>query len=149
MAEKRYSILIADESSGARDALRGTLEPEGYEVVSATSGREAIHIIRSELVHLVVMDVRLPDYSGFETYHAIKDIRDLFLPCIFTALEMTADSIQDALSEEAVTILPKPVDTPRLVHAVDWSIGRYYAPGVDRRRPRDAGRFDWKVTSNQ
>ena len=126
MDRKPISILVADESERFRGSLRETLEPQGYDVVAAESGREAIEIIHHEIVHIVVMDVRRPDYSGYEIYHAIKDIRDIFLPCIFTALEMTARSIQEAMNEDAITILPKPVDMRRLVHAVSWSIERYY-----------------------
>ena len=140
MDKRRFSILVADENERFQDSLRDTLEPEGYEVVGAASGRQAIDLIRSEPIHVVVMDVRLPDYSGYEIYHAIKDIRDAFLPCIFTALEMTTRSLQEALSEDAITILPKPVDMTRLVHAVGWSVRKYYSPGS--RPPRwNAGRF--------
>ena len=126
-----YSILVADDSAGFRESLCDALEPEGYDVRPATSGREAIEVVRSEPIHVVVMQVRLPDYSGLEVYHAIKDIRDAFLPCIFTAVELTVRSLQEAMDEEVVTIFPKPVDIPRLVQAVDWSIDRYY-----ERRPR-------------
>ena len=132
---QRYSILVADDSAGFRESLHDAFEPEGYDVRPATSGREAIEVVRSEPIHVVVMQVRLPDYSGLEVYHAIKDIRDAFLPCIFTAVELTTRSLQEAMDEEVVTIFPKPVDIPRLVRAVDWSIDRYY-----ERRPR-RGRF--------
>ncbi len=136
--EERFSVLVADESAGLRQSLREALEPQGYGVSAVTSGREVIEVIRREPVHVVVMDVRLPDYSGLEVYHAIKDIRDAFLPCIFTALEISASSIQSALSEDAVTILPKPVDMPRLVRAVAWSIERYYlCRNHDRNRNRN------------
>ena len=127
MDKKQLSILVADENERFRRSMRDTLKTEGYGVVAAESGRAAIEIIRSEPIHVVVIDVRLPDYSGYEIYHAIKDIRDMFLPCIFTAVEMTARSIQDALSEDAITILPKPVDMPSLVHAVGWSVEKYYS----------------------
>ena len=141
MVERSFSVLVADESVACRESFRETLEPEGYEVIAAGSGREAIDIVRREPVHVVVIDLRLPDYSGLEIYHAIKRIRDRFLPCVLTAFETTARSLQDALSENAVTILPKPVDKPRLVHAVDWSIDRYYPRGGSRLSRRgDLGR---------
>ena len=124
--EKRFSILVADENARFRKSLRDTLEPKGYDVSPAGSGREAIDVARRRPVHVVVMDFCLPDYSGLEVYHAIKDIHEAFLPCIFTALEMTTRFIQQALDEDAITILPKPVDMERLVHAIDWSIERYY-----------------------
>ncbi len=141
MGDRKFSILVADGSSRIRDRLSEGLEPEGYGIVGAGSGREAIEVIRRRAVHLVVMDVRLPDYSGLEIYHAIKHIRRAFVPCIFTAFEMTTRSLQEAMNEDAITILPKPVDLPRLVHAVGRSIDRFYS---NRRRlpPRlDPQRF--------
>jgi len=93
MNDEPLSILIADESERCREALRDTLEPEGYDIVGARSGREAINVVRQVCIHVVVMDVRLPDYSGLEIYHAIKSILGASLPCIFTAMEMSADSI--------------------------------------------------------
>lgn len=127
MDKRQFAILVADESERLRHSVRDTLMPAGYDVLTAGSGREAIQVIRQELVHVVVMDVRLPDYSGLEIYHAIKEIRDVYLPCIFTALQATADSLREAMSEDAITMLPKPLDMPRLMHAVDWSIDRFYA----------------------
>lgn len=133
MVRRQFSVLVADESSRCRQVFREALEPQGYGVLTADSGREAIRIVRRETIHVVVMDLRLPDYSGLEIYHTIKDIRDVFLPCIFTTLRMSAASLCDALSEEAVTLLPKPVDERRLLHAIDWSVGKYYAD--DPARP--------------
>ena len=140
MRDNRFAILVADENPGCHQSFRETLEPEGYDVLSAGSGREAIRIIRRERIHVAVMDICLPDYSGLETYHAIKDILGAFLPCIFTALEMTPYSLQGAMNEDAITILPKPVDMPRLVHAVDWSIDRFY-PGREGSAGLDPPRF--------
>jgi CheY-like chemotaxis protein len=140
--DRRFSILVADENAECRRAFRDTLEPKGYAVVPARSGREVVHIVHREPVHVVVMDLQLPDYTGLEIYHAIKSIRAVSLPCIFTALEMNEGSLRDALGEGAVTILPKPVDSPRLVRAVNWSIDRYYA----RRRPlgRSGRELRWR-----
>jgi two-component system chemotaxis response regulator CheY len=127
MGRVRFSILIADASDTARRAYRESLEPAGYEIVPAGTGREVIEVVHRGPVHLVVMDLRLPDYSGLEIYHAIQDERDGFLPCIFTASETSPRTLQDALGEGAVSIFPKPVDRRRLVRAVDRSIRRHYA----------------------
>jgi len=132
MKNREFAVLVADENAGCVEAARETLAPQGYGIIPATTGREALRIIHRELIHIVVMDVRLPDYSGFAIYHAIKHIRARFLPCIFTAVEITPASIQEAMGEEAVTILPKPVDARRLIRAVDWSVDKYY-PRRSRR----------------
>jgi len=139
MVNRDFSILVADANEPFRRSLSDTLAPEGYEVEDATSGREAIDIIKRKPIHVVVMDVQLPDISGLTTYHAIKEIRQAFLPCIFTAIEISTGAFQEALDEDAVTILPKPVDSNRLIRAIGWSIERYYRGNprplrLDRRR---------------
>ena len=144
--DRRFSVLIADENAGCLYALRSSLEREGYDVAQAGSGREALEIIHSEPIHVVVTDIRLPDYSGLDIYHAIKDIRDAFLPCIFTAIEMTARALHEALNEDVVTVLPKPVDRGRLVHAVGWSVNRYYSRGTRPwQRSGDGRRRSWQA----
>jgi DNA-binding NtrC family response regulator len=130
--DRRYSVLIADQNARCRDELRNMLEPEGYDVVPAESGREAIERVHAEEIHVLVMEVQLPDYTGFEIYHAIKHIRRT-LPCIFTALRLTESSIRDALGEGAVSIFPKPLEVPRLVRAVDRSINRFYSRSTEER----------------
>jgi DNA-binding NtrC family response regulator len=125
MVDRRFSVLVADEDSDSRRAYQDTLRRRGYRVLPAESGRRAVDVIRSRPVHVVVMDFRLPDYSGVEIYHAMKTMSHEFLPCIFTAVKATSAALCDAMAEEAVTILPKPVELMRLVHAVDWSVDRY------------------------
>jgi CheY-like chemotaxis protein len=137
--DRRYSVLIADQNTGALGEVRQALEAEGYDIIPAESGRDAIRIIHAELIHVLVMDVQLPDYTGFETYHAIQGIRDRFLPCIFTAMEVSTGSIRDALGEGAVTILPKPIEKPRLLRAVARSIHRYYPSRTAPRTGRISG----------
>lgn len=122
----RYSILVADENQRMREAVKSELEPRGYNIINAENGLDTLKIIKNENIHLLVLDLRLPDYSGVEIYHAVKGLRNDFLPCIFTSTDMTAGSLHDALAEEAITILPKPVDMPRLVKAVSFSVRKFY-----------------------
>ena len=140
MVKRDFSILVADGNEPLRRSLADALEPEGYEIEGATSGREAIDIVKQKPIHVVVMAVQLPDYSGLTIYHAIKEIRQAFLPCIFTAIEITAGAFQAALDEDVITVLPKPIDRTRLIHAIGWSINRYYPGGNPRPIRLDRGR---------
>ena len=49
---RHYSILITDDDSGSREALREIVEPEGYRTLLASSGEEAVDIVREENIHL-------------------------------------------------------------------------------------------------
>ena len=52
-----YAILIADDDSGCRDALRSIVEPEGYRTVLAASGEEALDIVHEQQVDLALLDL--------------------------------------------------------------------------------------------
>ena len=65
-------ILIVDDNPQIRRALRAILIPQGFTVVDARSGEEALEIIRREQIEMVLLDVNLPGMSGIE---ACKEIR--------------------------------------------------------------------------
>ncbi|MDE7197750.1 MAG: response regulator, partial [Lachnospiraceae bacterium] len=55
-----YKILVADDEAEIRDVLRLYLEKEGYEVVEAVDGPEAVRVIRQEKIDLAVLDIMMP-----------------------------------------------------------------------------------------
>src|SRR5438093_1126973 len=62
-----YSILITDDDSGCREALRSIVEPEGFYTLMASSGEEALDIVREEPVDLALLDMYMPTLTGLET----------------------------------------------------------------------------------
>src|ERR1700677_680921 len=56
----RFSILITDDDDECRQILREIVEPEGFRTLQASSGEEAVDIVREESVHLVLLDMHLP-----------------------------------------------------------------------------------------
>ncbi len=65
-------ILIVDDKESNLRLLRSTLEPKGYEVVSARSGVEALELVFQNLPDLVVLDVLMPGMTGFEVAQQIR-----------------------------------------------------------------------------
>ena len=59
-------ILVVDDDEGVRDALKMTLEYEGYECLFARSGREGLDLIDSESIDLVILDVKMPGWMGWK-----------------------------------------------------------------------------------
>src|SRR5690348_6461723 len=55
-----YSILIADDDTSCRQALRDIMEPEGFRTLLASSGEEALDIVREADVHLALLDMHMP-----------------------------------------------------------------------------------------
>src|SRR5947207_1675652 len=87
---KPYSILITDDDSGSREALREIVEPEGYRTLLASSGEEAVDIVREETIHLALLDVHMPRLTGLETVQLVHQINDV-LPCILVTANVSED----------------------------------------------------------
>ena len=66
------TILIIEDYRDLRDVLRDLLELEGYRVITAGSGREALSTLSSERPTLIVMNLGLPDMSGLVLYETIQ-----------------------------------------------------------------------------
>ncbi|KAF0122588.1 MAG: ATP-dependent protease La [bacterium] len=66
MDKKKFKILVADDDEIPRDIVSSILCKEGYSVVSATNGLEAINILRLEDINLVITDLRMPGADGLD-----------------------------------------------------------------------------------
>jgi two-component system OmpR family response regulator len=65
-------ILVTDDDPHLREVVRYALARQGYEVLEATHGREALDILRREQVDLVVLDVLMPELDGLETCRQLR-----------------------------------------------------------------------------
>ena len=70
MAPKK--ILVVDDTEATRYAIVRTLKNEGYEIIEAANGRDALSLVASEKPDLVTLDIHLPDILGFEVCRIIK-----------------------------------------------------------------------------
>ncbi|MGA9290020.1 MAG: response regulator, partial [Anaerobacillus sp.] len=74
MAEK---ILLVDDEESIIDVSTRYLERDGYEVISASNGEEAIHKWKKELPDLIVLDLMMPLKDGMETAEEIRAVDDV------------------------------------------------------------------------
>ncbi|MBE7445197.1 MAG: response regulator [Planctomycetia bacterium] len=121
-----YSLLITDDDASCRDSIKKVFEPKGYTTYLASCGREAVKIARNEEVHLLILDVHLPDYSGLETFKIIKKEIRISIPCIFMSGEITKELQIDLISANAYTLIPKPININILRDSVEQVIEKYY-----------------------
>jgi len=83
MAESRGRILNVDDYVPARYARSQLLRRAGYEVIEAGTGAEALRLVAEERPDLVLLDINLPDLSGFEVCRRIRDqLGTLTLPVV-------------------------------------------------------------------
>lgn len=103
------SILIVDDHVSIQSTLKDILEDEGYEVVTASSGAEAIVQCQKRRFDVILMDVRMPDLNGVEAYRRIKTLSEGTRVIMMSAYSVE-DLKREALKEGAIAFLQKPLD---------------------------------------
>jgi CheY-like chemotaxis protein len=80
----REKTLVVDDEQSPRYFLETVLEREGYEVVLASDGNEAIRVVESGNPHLIILDARTPKVDGIGTCAALRaDERTRRIPILF------------------------------------------------------------------
>ncbi len=125
-----FSILITDDDAGQREALREIIEPQGFRILLATSGEEAVDIAREQAIHLALLDMHMPRMTGLETLRLLHQIRTL-LPCILVTADTSETLIREACQAQAYSVLHKPVTRGTVLYTVSRAIVRYYGETPD------------------
>ena len=71
----KTQVLVVDDERANRDWLKEVLEPAGFGVISAVGGREAIELARARRPDLVLLDLMMPEVSGFDVVEALRSDR--------------------------------------------------------------------------
>jgi adenylate cyclase len=104
-------ILVVDDVPDNVDILQMRLEAQGYEVVTAADGVEALEKIRALLPDLVLLDVMMPKLDGIETVKRLKADASLpFIPVILVTAKADASDVIAGLESGGDDYLTKPVD---------------------------------------
>ena len=77
MKKKDIKILLVDDEPDILEIVGYNLLQEGYQIVTAANGREAVATAKSELPHLIIMDVMMPEMDGMEACESIRKIPEL------------------------------------------------------------------------
>ena len=117
------NILVVDDDKGIRDIVRDILSGEGYKVVEAFDGTEAVRRVEENDLNLVLLDYALPDFDGIEVLRRVKTLRPN-LPILFLTGHGTIDRAVQATKLGAYDFLEKPVDDERLLLAVRNALER-------------------------
>ncbi len=142
----RLSLLISDQDEAARESLKRCLGANRWEFHEAGSGREAMHIIREHVVHVLVSAVELPDTTGFDVAHGLRRL-DRWVPFILTVSELNKEVLLRALLAKAFTVIQKPIDEWVFRSTVDHLVGRWYEGNVPRGWERD--RRSWRRSARE
>jgi len=125
MSVEAPSLLITDDDAEFRATLREVFQPRGFHTLLAGDGEEALKIVRSQPVHLLLLDVHMPKLGGLETLRAIRRFRAM-LPCILMSARLDQMILEQARREHAFSVLAKPVTLEQLTSTVRRALRRTY-----------------------
>ena len=106
-------ILVVDDEPSMREMLRIVLRREGYDVVIAENGREAIECLQREPIDLLLSDIRMPDVNGVDVLRAAKEINHDIVAFMMTAFAST-DTAVEAMRLGALDYFVKPFSLDEL-----------------------------------
>ncbi len=117
MAKK---ILIVDDSESIREVVSFTLESEGYSILSAVDGKDALKHLDGQTIDLVITDLHMPNMNGIELITEIRKIDSYKrIPILFLTTESQAAKKIEAKEAGATGWIIKPFVPAKLIAAIN------------------------------
>lgn len=119
-----HLILVVDDEESIREALRGVLEDEGYQVMEASSGEEAVDLFTREPVDLVFLDIWLTGMDGIEVLRTMKEKNPL-VPIIMISGHGTIETAVKTIKMGAYDFVEKPLNLDELMIKTERALREY------------------------
>ena len=133
--EKMYNILVCDDEKDIVSALEIYLTADGYQVFTAYNGRQAVDILNKEEIHLVLMDIMMPEMNGISAMVKIREKSNVPV-ILLTAKSEDTDKIL-GLTVGADDYVTKPFNPVELQARVKSQLRRYMQLGGGTKQERD------------
>ncbi len=114
---KSKTILVVDDEQNVRQLICKILEKEGFSVLTACNGREGLEIFHKNSIDLIISDIKMPEMSGIEFLHKVKEEEPGVGFILITAFATTETAI-DAIRSGAQDYITKPFDLKEIVTTV-------------------------------
>ena len=119
----KSQILVVDDNENVRDLLRLRLETRGYNVATAINGVDALEKMRQLKIHLVLLDIMMPEMNGYQVLERIKGDSDLSnVPIVVLSALNDMDSIVRCVDLGAEDYLFKPINSSLLWSRINASL---------------------------
>jgi two-component system nitrogen regulation response regulator NtrX len=116
-------VLIVDDEEGIRESLSGIFEDEGFDVLTSSSGEEALRILKEQNPDLILLDVWLPGIDGIQTLNEVKGLKP-DLPVIMISGHGNIELAVKATRIGAYDFLEKPLSLERVLLAAKRALER-------------------------
>jgi DNA-binding response OmpR family regulator len=123
------TILVVDDKTNIRNLVREYLSEEGFRVVTASNGREALYTARQEKPDLILLDIMMPEMSGFEFLKTYRRERDTPIILLTARLDETDKVL--GLELGADDYVTKPFGMKELVARINAVLRRVGKPAME------------------
>jgi len=119
MTDRERRVLVVDDEASVRDTLTEYLASQGWDVVGAGNGLEALRLMQQTAFDAVVLDLAMPKIGGLATLKAMRVLNGQATVVVVTA-EIASDIHERALALGATAVLTKPVSPRAVSRALSW-----------------------------
>ena len=135
-----YNILVVDDDKEIRNALNIYLSNEGMNVFLAGDGREALDIIESQEIHLILMDIMMPKMDGIAATLEIRKEKDI--PIVILSAKSQDKDVILGLNVGADDYISKPFNFLELIARVKSNLRRYLKYDNYQKDKEDTGSLE-------
>ncbi len=121
---KDKTILVVEDERKILDVIEAYLQREGFQVLTAVDGEQALEILKRETVHLMILDLMLPKVSGEDVCRRIRTVS--YIPIIMLTAKTEEDEKLEGLAMGADDYMTKPFSPRELVGRVRALLRRSY-----------------------
>ncbi|GAY74453.1 response regulator transcription factor [Sporolactobacillus inulinus] len=125
---EKYNVLVVDDDKEIRDVIGIYLSNEGMNVLKAEDGLKAIELLRSQTVHLILLDIMMPHMDGIQTTFKIREQKNI--PIIMISAKSEDMDKINGLQVGADDYVTKPFNPLELVARVKSQLRRYVTLGT-------------------
>ncbi len=113
-----FKILVVDDEKDLRDLICYFLKREQYDISTAENGKQAFDIIQQWRPNLVISDIRMPGWDGFELMKNVALLKDQFVPMLFISGYVGGDEAELKKNPHCIGFIEKPVSKADLINIV-------------------------------
>lgn len=123
MENDEITVLIVDDEQGIRDIFGLNFEIEGFNIVKASGGMEALEIVKNQHIDFVLSDVQMPAGDGFTLLKEIKKLK-IDLPMVLLVTGFAEVTRSEVIAEGGLDLFSKPPDIDEIINIIKQSVQR-------------------------
>jgi len=128
------TVIVVDDEKVIREGLKRLLLSEGYRVMTAENGRDALEVIRCEVIDVVLCDLKMPVMDAVEVLDAVRTTYP-DLPVIVITGQGTIENADECMKKGAYDFVTKPFRTDYVLSVVKCAIDRLPPPPKPQQLP--------------